>query len=86
MALTLSLRRYFPALFSSLSVNRLLIELLVIGGSLFGSTISVVIGASPFIHALKKGYILEADSDIYQYMRNMKNKYDALLNYQLSNY
>ena len=78
MALTLSLRRYFPALFSSLSINRLLIELFVIGGSLFGSTISVVIGASPFIHAIKKAYILEADRDIYQYMRDMRNKYEVV--------
>lgn len=54
LALTFSMRRYFPGTFSTLSVNRLLIESIILGGSLFGSTLSVMLGNSKFIHALKK--------------------------------
>jgi hypothetical protein len=68
MAFILSLRRYFPALFSGFSINRLLIESTIIGGALFGSTVSVVLGGSKFVHNLKKDYILKADPDIYKYL------------------
>lgn len=75
LALIFSLRRYFPAVFSGFTINRLLIESFVIGGSLFGSTVSVLLGGSKFIHNVKKDYIIKADPGIYDYMRTFHSKY-----------
>jgi len=74
-ALVLSLRRYFPATFTGFTVNRFLIESLIIGGSLFGSTMSVILGGSKFIHHVKKDYILKADPDIYKQMDLFYRRY-----------
>ncbi len=72
LALIFSLRRYFPGHFSGFSANRLLIESTVLAGSFFGSSISVMLGASKFIHLMKKDYIIGADKGIYMHMRNIK--------------
>lgn len=88
LALIFSLRRYFPGQFSSLSVNRFLIESLILGGSCFGSSFSVILGASKFVHYLKKDYVLKADKDVYRYMDDIRQKYqvdeDAQVRYLLS--
>ncbi len=65
LALIFSLRRYFPGQMSGWSVNRLLIESTVVGGSLFGSSISVMLGATKFVHAVKKDHVLQADPQVY---------------------
>lgn len=77
LALIFSLRRYFPGQFSSLSVNRFLIESFILGGSCFGSSISVMLGASKFVHYLKKDYVLKADKDVYRYMDEIRQKYQV---------
>jgi hypothetical protein len=75
LALIFSLRRYFPGQFTGFSVNRLLIELTILSGSFFGSSISVLLGASKFVHAIKKDYVLKADPDAYNYLQYFKHKY-----------
>lgn len=77
LALIFSLRRYFPGQFSNLSVNRFLIESFILGGSFFGSSISVMLGASKFVHYLKKDYVLKADKDVYRYMDEIRQKYQV---------
>ena len=77
LALLFSLRRYFPSQFGSFSLNRVLIELVVLGGTLFGSTLSVVMGGAKVVHTLKKDYIIKADTDLYSYMSAMNQKYDV---------
>lgn len=71
MALLLSLRRYFPSSFSQFTLNRALIELLLLGGSLFGSTMAVVMGGAKLVHSLKKEYMLKADADYYRHMEEI---------------
>ena len=75
LALLFSLRRYFPSTFGTFSLNRTLIELVVLGGTLIGSTLSVVMGGAKVVHGLKKTYIVEADPDVYGYMGQINDKY-----------
>lgn len=77
LALIFSLRRYFPGQFSGLTANRILIETTVVGGSLFCSSISVLLGASKLVHAVKKDHILGADPQVYTYLHNFKEKYQV---------
>mgnify|MGYP000934342494 CR=1 FL=1 len=75
LALLLSLRRYLPGQFSQPSLNRAIVESLVLGGCLVGSMVSVVMGSYKIVYAIKKDYILTADSDMYHYMRTMATRY-----------
>jgi hypothetical protein len=75
LALLLSLRRYLPGQFSQPSLNRAIVESLILGGSLLGSMISVVMGGTKIVHAIKKDYILKADPDIYNHMRTLATRY-----------
>ena len=61
LALLFSIRRYFPSVFGTFNANRTIIELIILGGSLIGSTLSVVMGGAKFVHFIKKDYILKAD-------------------------
>ena len=89
LALLFSLRRYFPSTFGTFSMNRLLIELTILGGSLIGSTLSVVMGSAKVVHYLKKEYVVEADRDVYSYMDEIDRKYhlneEDQVRYLLSN-
>jgi hypothetical protein len=76
LGLLFSLRRYFPSQFGTFSLNRTIIELLVLGGSLVGSTLSVVMGGAKTVHLIKKDYILEADPDIYTHMAHIRDRYE----------
>lgn len=71
MALLLSLRRYFPSNFSQFTINRVLIELLLLGGSLFGSTTAVMMGGAKLVHSIKKEYMIKADPDFYSHMETI---------------
>ena len=75
LALLFSMRRYFPDKFSKFSLNRAVIELTILGGTLIGSTISVVLGGSKIVHSIKKEYIIQADPDYYKHMADVTNKY-----------
>lgn len=75
LALLLSIRRYFPSNFSQFSLNRAIIELLLLGGSLFGSTMAVMMGGAKVVHSLKKEYMIKADPDFYSYMESISEKY-----------
>lgn len=75
LALLFSLRRYFPSSFNQFSLNRAIIELLLLGGSLFGSTLAVMMGGAKLVHSLKKEYMIKADPDFYNYMESITEKY-----------
>ena len=42
--------------------------MVVLGGSLIGSTLAVVMGGANVVHTAKKDYVLKADQDIYRYI------------------
>jgi uncharacterized membrane protein len=71
LALLFSMRRYFPEKFSKFSVNRTIIELTILGGTLMASTVSVVLGGSKIVHNIKKDYIIQADPDYYRHMAHI---------------
>ena len=75
LALTMSLRRYFPGTFSQISFSRVMIELTILSGALFGSTTSVIFGSAKLTHNIKKHLILSADPDVYSYIQRFEEKY-----------
>ena len=75
LALLFSMRRYFPDKFSTFSLNRTVVEITLLGGSLIASTLSVVFGGSKVVHNIKKDYIIRADEDCYRYMSYITDRY-----------
>ena len=75
LALLFSLRRYFPSYFAQFSLNRVLIEITILGGTLMGSTLSVILGGAKIVHELKRNYIIKADVDYYRQMNVISERY-----------
>ena len=72
-----------------MNVNKFILEMLILTGSLFSSSISVMLGSSSYLHDLKKEYIIKADPGIYNHMKDFREKYlvdeESQVRYLLSN-